>query len=152
MANTTSILPLDPQRFERVRKLLFSAARQLIGADGVTFVLKDGTDCVYMEEDAIGPLWKGRRFPLRECVSGWVMTHASPVVIPDVFNDSRVPVDAYSPTFVRAMAMVPVGKEHPIGAIGAYWSAVGYEATPSQLETLTALADSAALALLDPIE
>ena len=134
-------------QFERVREIVSSAARHLVGADGVTFVLRDGDDCVYMEEEAIGPLWKGKRFPMRDCISGWVMTHGQPVVVPDIFKDPRIPIEAYLPTFVRSLAMVPIGKERPIGAIGAYWATTGHHATDSQLETLVALADSAGLAL-----
>jgi len=139
--------PVTRERLEQVMEVVRSAARQLVGADGVTLVLRDGDDCLYMEEDAISPLWKGRRFPMRLCISGWVMTLASPVVIPDVFLDARIPRDAYAPTFVRSMAMVPIGKERPIGTIGAYWDTPGYEATQGQIETLLALADSAALTL-----
>lgn len=137
----------DAARLDRVRSVLNAAARQLVGADGVTVVLRDGNHCLYLEEDAIAPLWKGRRFPMSACISGWVMLNASPVVIPDVFRDPRIPSAAYSPTFVRSMAMVPIGKDDPIGAVGAYWATTGYEATDSQLEVLTAIADSAALAL-----
>jgi hypothetical protein len=43
---------------------------------------------------------------------------------------------------------VPIGTADPIGAIGAYW-ATPHEATPSQLETLVTLADSARLAFDD---
>jgi hypothetical protein len=55
-----------------------TAARQLTGADGATFVLRDGNHCHYSDEDAIAPLWKGLRFPLDQCISGWVMTHGIP--------------------------------------------------------------------------
>ena len=48
-----------------------TAARSLVGADGVTLVLREGDKCHYAEEDAIGPLWKGRRFPAGCCISGW---------------------------------------------------------------------------------
>jgi hypothetical protein len=46
-----------------VTTIVRQAARRLTGADGVTFILKDGGDCYYADEDAIAPLWKGRRFP-----------------------------------------------------------------------------------------
>lgn len=36
------------------------AAREVTGADGATFVLRDGDCCYYADEDAIGPLWKGQ--------------------------------------------------------------------------------------------
>lgn len=131
-------------RYHRVMQIVRTVARGLVKADGVTFVLKDGDYCVYVEEDAVGPLWKGQRFPARQCVSGWVMTHRKPAIIPDIFADPRVPIDAYRPTFVRSMAMVPIGVDTPVGAIGAYW-ATPHEATPDQLERLRALADSALL-------
>src|SRR5690348_6901985 len=33
------------------------AARDLTGSDGATFVLREGDDCFYADEEAIGPLW-----------------------------------------------------------------------------------------------
>lgn len=47
-------------------------ARHLVGADGITFVLRDGNMCHYAEEDAIAPLWKGQRFPLG-CVDTYLI-------------------------------------------------------------------------------
>jgi hypothetical protein len=35
----------------------------------VTFVLREGDLCYYAEEDAISPLWKGKRFPMAACIS-----------------------------------------------------------------------------------
>ncbi len=124
------------------------SARSLTGADGVTFVLRDGEACFYVDEDAIAPLWKGRRFPLESCVSGWVMQRGSPAVIPDIYADPRVPHDAYRSTFVKSMLMVPVRPEAPIAAIGAYWAS-RHEACPQELELLQALANATALALLN---
>ncbi len=56
---------------EGVMAVLRDSARELTGADGVTIVLRDGDLCHYVEENAIGPLWKGKRFPLETCISGW---------------------------------------------------------------------------------
>ena len=53
-----------------IMEIVRHAARNLVSADGATFVLRDGDKCFYAEEDAIGPLWKGRRFPLNSCISG----------------------------------------------------------------------------------
>ena len=47
-----------------------NGAKSLLLADGVTFVLKDGDFSYYAEENAISPLWKGRRFPMHDCISG----------------------------------------------------------------------------------
>ena len=135
----------DARRFEQIIQVVRTVARQLVAADGVTLILRDRGECVYIEEDAVGPLWKGQRFPLEQCVSGWVMTKGTPAVIPDVYSDPRVPVAAYRSTFVRSMAMVPIGGPDPIGAIGAYWAAP-HEATENEIDTLMTLAESAALA------
>ena len=49
---------------EDVQRIVRRAARRLTGADGATFVLRDGGQCYYADEEAIEPLWKGQRFPL----------------------------------------------------------------------------------------
>lgn len=53
-----------PRDLDSVIAVVRNSARTLIGADGVTFILRDGSQCYYADESAIGPLWKGRRFPL----------------------------------------------------------------------------------------
>jgi signal transduction histidine kinase len=130
----------------RVAEIVRKAARRHTRADGVTFILRDRECCHYYDEDAIGPLWKGRRFPLEHCISGWAMLRRMAVVIPDIYADSRIPHDAYRPTFVKSLAVVPVRKDDPIAAIGAYW-AEHHEATADEVEVLQAVADAAALAL-----
>lgn len=122
------------------------AARRLTGADGATFVLREEENCYYADEDAIAPLWKGRRFPLSACVSGWVMTHRQPAVVEDVFDDPRVPAEAYRPTFVKSLAVVPIREDDPIGAIGNYW-ARPHRATAEELRLLQVLANSASVAM-----
>jgi two-component sensor histidine kinase len=122
------------------------AARRLLAADGVTFVLRDDDDCYYAAEDAISPLWTGRRFPLDQCISGWCMQTGRAVAIPDIYEDSRIPHDAYRPTFVRSLAMAPVRQPDPIAAMGAYW-ATHRPIAESELDVLQTMADAAALAI-----
>lgn len=129
-----------------VMEIVRRAARELTGADGATFVLRDGDQCFYAEENAIAPLWKGLRFPMSACISGWVMLHGEPTVIPDIYADPRIPADAYRPTFVRSLAMVPIRTAAPIGAIGNYW-ATEHRATPEEVGLLQALADSTSIAI-----
>jgi K+-sensing histidine kinase KdpD len=131
---------------EAIREIVRKAARQLARADGATFVLKDGVKCYYVDEDAISPLWKGQRFPMSICISGWVMTNRRSTVIKDVFADDRVPADVYRTTFVKSMAMVPIRTDDPIGAIGVYW-AKRYQASNVEVDMLEALANIAAVAL-----
>jgi signal transduction histidine kinase len=122
------------------------AARQLTESDGVTFVLRQSGHCFYADEDAIAPLWKGKRFPLETCISGWVMLNRQYAAIPDIYSDERIPHDAYRPTFVKSLLMMPVRREEPIAAIGAYWAS-HHVATPVEIGVLQSLADAAALAL-----
>ena len=134
------------RRLDEVMRIVRESSRQLTGADGVTFVLRDGDLCLYAEEDAIRPLWKGKRFPLSQCVSGWVMLNARPVAIEDVYADPRVLHSAYKPTFVKSLAMVPVRDVDPVAAIGAYW-ATRHAATDDELRILKVIADACAVAL-----
>ena len=131
---------------EAIQAIVRRAARQLTGADGATFVLRDGDCCHYVDEDAIGPLWKGNKFPLEICISGWVMNHAIPVTIEDVFADPRIPHDVYRATFVKSLTMAPIRQRDPLGAIGAYW-ARHHEATAAEQKLLAALADSTSIAI-----
>lgn len=129
-----------------VMAIVRHAARTLTGADGASFVLREGDLCYYADEEAIGPLWKGQRFPMSACISGWAMHHKQAAVIPDIYTDPRVPVEAYAPTFVKSLVMVPIRTLEPIGAIGTYW-ARPYHATPAEVRVLQALADSTSVAL-----
>ena len=129
-----------------VQRIVARAARRLTRADGATFVLRDGDHCFYADEDAISPLWKGQRFPLEACISGWAMLQRKPAAITDIYRDSRIPHDAYRPTFVKSLAMVPIRQLAPIGAIGNYWAHT-HEPTEHELQLLQALADSTAVAI-----
>jgi len=131
---------------EYVMEVVRRAARELTAADGATFVIREGEMCYYADENAIGPLWKGQRFPMTACISGWAMLNRQSAVIEDIYSDPRVPADAYRPTFVKSLVMVPVRTETPIAAIGNYW-ATRHRATPEELELLQALANTTAVAL-----
>ena len=120
-------------------------ARPLIGADGVSFILRDNGQCHYAEENAISPLWKGQRFPMEKCISGYAMLHRETVLIEDIYADDRIPHAAYRPTFVRSLAMVPVRQEDPVAAIGAYW-ARRHVPTSAEVAMLQRIANSAAVA------
>lgn len=122
------------------------AARSLTGADGAAFVPRDGDKCFYADENAISPLWKGKRFPMSACISGWVMLNAQSTVIEDIYSDPRIPADAYRPTFVKSLAMVPIRRTAPIGAIGNYW-ATRHLPTEEEVAILQALADTTSVAM-----
>jgi response regulator RpfG family c-di-GMP phosphodiesterase len=109
-------------------------------------VLRDGEFCFYADEDAIAPLWKGQRFPMEACISGWAMLNRRTAAIEDIYADPRIPHDAYRPTFVKSLVMVPIRQVAPVGAIGNYW-ADPHLPTEEEVSLLQALADSTAVAI-----
>ena len=127
-------------------------ARALAEAQGATFVLREGDSCFYADEDAMSPLWKGQRFPLIHCITGWAMLNRAVAAVPDIDDDPRVPREVYRATFVRSLVAVPiVTRAHDgsagaaAGAIGVYWD---HHRTPSavllsRLQRLAALAGEA---------
>jgi GAF domain-containing protein len=134
------------QIIETVRQ----TGRSICGSDGITFVLREGDMCHYVEEDAIGPLWKGQRFLLSTCISGWSMLNGETAVIEDVFSDPRIPYDAYLPTFVKSLIMTPVGEKR-VAAIGAYWAVQRRfsQADIQTVQTFSAIVGAALSNLLD---
>jgi PAS domain S-box-containing protein len=131
---------------QTIQDIVKTSARALTGADGVTFVYREDNYCYYADEDAIGPLWKGQKFPIEQCISGWAMLNNKQVVIEDIYSDARIPADAYRSTFVKSLAMVPIATIEPIGAIGNYW-AKHYIASEMEVNLLQTLADAAARAI-----
>ncbi len=128
------------RNLETVTGVVRTTARKLTGADGAAFVLRENDLCYYADEDAISPLWKGQRFKMDTCISGWTMLNRQPVVIEDIYADDRIPHDAYRPTFVKSMAMVPIRTIEPIGAIGNYWAKQRLP-TAAEVMLLQSLAD-----------
>jgi signal transduction histidine kinase/ActR/RegA family two-component response regulator len=132
----------------RVMEIVRTTARRVAGADGATFVLRDGDRCHYADEDAISPLWKGQKFPMSACISGWAMLNRRPAIIPDIYVDDRIPHDAYRLTFVKSLIMIPVGAEESIAAIGVYW-ARSYRPHDRLVKVLESLARATATALVN---
>lgn len=130
----------------QITGIVAEAARRLTNSDGAAFVLRENDKCFYVDEVAISPLWKGSRFPLEACISGWCMTNREVVSIKDVYKDARLPQDAYRPTFVKSLCMIPIRTASPLGAIGNYWS-YEYEPLPEEIQHLQILANCASVAI-----
>ncbi len=128
-----------------ILKVVKMAARTISGADGVSIIIREDDFCHYVDEDAIQPLWKGQRFPLKSCISGWVILNRESVIIRDIYLDARIKQDTYKTTFVKSLAMVPVREHDPIGAIGVYWSEE-HTPSPDELKLLENLAYSTSIA------
>jgi len=131
---------------ESIMAIVRHAARELTGADGATFVLRDNGFCYYADEEAIAPLWKGKRFPLETCISGWAMLNRQSVIIENIYEDPRIPHEAYRPTFVKSLVMVPIRSLDPVGGIGAYWAS-HRQPRAEEIRILQALANSTSVAM-----
>ena len=83
----------EAENIEEIEQILHESVRRLIGAHGVALVLRDGDYRHYVDEDAIGPLWNGQRFPMDACISGWSMLKRQTVCIADIRLDRRIPHD-----------------------------------------------------------
>lgn len=122
------------------------AAREMVGADGITVVLREDRMVRYVDEDAVAPLWKGSAFPIASCISGLAMLARETIVIDDIYADARVPHDLYAKTFVKSMAMAPVRKSDPVASIGAYW-ATKRMPTAAEIAALEAMAQATSVAI-----
>ncbi len=129
-----------------ITRVIRHAARELVGADGASFVLREGDLSYYADEDAIAPTFKGMRFPMKVCIGGWAMINREQVVIKDVYQDERIPIEAYLPTYIKSLVMTPVRKQEPVAAIGVYW-AREHEADENEISLLQTLADLTSLAM-----
>ena len=118
----------------------------MTGADGCTFILLREGQCYYVDEYAIGPLWKGALFPVKDCISGWAMIHRQSVSVPDIYKDDRIPHELYRSTFVKSLTIVPIRTLDPIVAIGTYWADTHIAAT-EEIDLLQSLADIIAVSM-----
>lgn len=128
--------------FDDLISALRGSARVIGAADGITVVRRLGDRVAYVAEDAVSPLWTGQEFPIETCISGIAMLENEAVLIPDITADPRVPLAAYARTFVRSMAMFPIGSGAPTMAMGAYWKTAG-PLDPESVALLASLAHAA---------
>jgi hypothetical protein len=124
--------------FDMLVETLRDTARAIARADGVSVVRRQGDRVHYLAEDAFAPLWAGQDFAIEQCISGLAILERQPIYIADIYADSRVPHAAYRPTFVKSMAMFPIGLFESSMAMGVYWrdSKVIDSATTSLLGSL----------------
>lgn len=82
----------------QIQRIVRAAARSLTDADGATFVLREGEQCYYADDDAISPLWQGMRSPQADArTAGTAVPPASPAPP----RARRNPMN--SPSMIRAM-------------------------------------------------
>ncbi|HSN18127.1 MAG TPA: ATP-binding protein [Gammaproteobacteria bacterium] len=130
---------------EAVVTRLCRAARQMSGADAAVLSLKEGELCHVIGEDAVTPYWKGRRYPCKETVTGWVIEHGQPLVVDDM-DDPRVAAVSHRNSYVKSMAVVPLGKPEISGSLSALWRG-RHRPTDDEVRLMGMLADAGTLAM-----
>jgi len=105
------------QTLEEVAVVVCGVVRQLTGADGATFVLRDGMHVIHVADDVVG---RGKRVPIEGGIAGWVMLHREAAAVANVDGDERC--ELHRGTVVKSLVMAPVKRDEPLAAIGAYWS------------------------------
>ena len=128
-----------------IARIVGDAARELTGADGATFILRDGDECRCVEQTGAEQIWKGQRYPMASTVTGRAMETRQPVVIEDVNNHPWIKPGAYTPEMARSLTAVPIRRSDPLGAIATYW-ARSHIPSPEEIKVLQALADVTAVA------
>jgi hypothetical protein len=97
--------------FHEAVATLRSAVCEIAGAHGMMLAARDGNEIVCVAQDPLSPVHTGDRFPFRLCLSGRTMLSGEPTIIPDVVLDKTVPLNAYFGTYMRTMAVIPLGPQ-----------------------------------------
>ncbi|MFT3925797.1 MAG: ATP-binding protein [Myxococcales bacterium] len=121
------------------------AAAKLVGADGTSFLLREGDAVVCVDEECIEPSWRGKLFPLSECVAATVLEHGEQIAIPDLYADPRINQDNFRGTNVRGLVLTPVRGNPCVALIAAFWSHT-HGPSEGELLLLQDLADATAVA------
>ncbi len=129
-----------------IAALVAGFARAIAGSDGATFIRRDGDMGECVAESAEVPQWTGRRFPLETGLTGRAILEREPVVIADVDNHPLVKPGSYEPGVLTSLAIVPIRRSSPIGAICIYWNTAPHVPSDDELRVLRALADLASVA------
>ncbi|QKT03850.1 diguanylate cyclase [Ectothiorhodospiraceae bacterium 2226] len=129
-----------------IGRIVAAAARELIGAQGATVVLREGSACYFLEASAMPADWSAKRFALDSCISGRVIEQRTACAIEDVQADPRIAAESDVCRSVKSLAMVPVRSAEPLGAMAAYWR-TQHHITPPEMRLLQALADATAVAM-----
>lgn len=134
---------------EAVYPPVLRAARALTGADGAAFIMREEGQFHHCAEDTIAPVLRGSRQPAGTSPVGLVVKERRTVVIRDVRspgdNGHRGCVAAYGSTYVRGLALAPIRRDDPCGALALYW-ARPHRAVDHEQLLLETLADASAIA------
>lgn len=137
---------LQARDLDTVVTTIVSAARRITGADSAAFIVREGDQGFFAEEDAMQLHWKGSRFPIGQRIEGLSLQNKLPVYIEDIYTDNRIAQEVYRSTPFRSLAIVPVCSGEKNGAISIYWCDL-HPCSPEEVTLIQSLADLAAAAL-----
>jgi signal transduction histidine kinase len=130
-----------------IAALISDFARKIAESDGATFVLREDGDMGHcVAESAETPQWTGRRFPLETALTGRVILSGEPLTIADTNNHPWVKPGTFDPAILTSLAVVPIRRTKPIGAICLYWRGRSHVPVSEELAILQALADLTSVA------
>jgi PAS domain S-box-containing protein len=131
---------------QSIAELVCAVARSLSDSDGAAMSLSEGTARRYVDEDAMGPLWKGKLFERSDDVAGFAIERRQCAFIEDIQMDERFSHERFRSTFVKSTLIVPLGRDEPIGTLEVFW-ATAHRSSSEQAGLLQAIADAACMAL-----
>lgn len=137
---------LQARDFDGVMNTVLTMARKITGADGATFIVREGDLCLFAGEDATQPLWKGTRFPILQRIEGTSIQHNLAIYIEDIYTDERIVPEIYHTASTKSLAVIPVGNNEATSAIGIYWKDI-HQSSTEELSLLQSLASIAREAL-----
>jgi len=113
-----------------VMALACRAACSLIGANGASFILRDGPFFHHAERSGIAPAWQGVRFAPDEAPAGKVLAEGAPCFIPDSHADENATL--YRPAGIGSLMIIPLPAQamEAADAMRARPSAVSGMGTP----------------------
>ena len=128
-----------------IARIVSDAAQILTGADGATFVLREGDDCRCVEQTGVNPIWKGKRSSLSTAITGRAILSRQVIVVEDIENHPWITPHYQKIDLMRSLVVVPIRKEDPIGAFVTSWLET-HVPGEEEIKVLQALADVTAVA------
>jgi signal transduction histidine kinase len=131
---------------DRVMATVLSVTRKITGAQGAVFIVYEGEQCFFADEDATQPLWKDLYFPIHQRIEGLALQNKQTLCVEDIYTDDRIKPEIYRSTFIRSLTVVPFDRASSTGAIGIYWPDI-HRSSDEEIAMLQSLAGIATAAL-----
>jgi PAS domain S-box-containing protein len=137
---------------ETVLRLVLAEVRDLLGMEGATVLLYEPTsnELVFAASDGAGSeKLLGVRMPATAGIAGWIMREGQSALVGNAQRDARFypGIDALTGLTTRSLLAVPLTFNGAVTGVLETINKVGGELTEHDLEMLTAIASSAAIAI-----